>query len=141
MKALSIHQPWAWLIAAGYKDVENRTWCTNHRGRVYIHTGKGVDDEDFPALRRVAQEGGLLLPEDDEFLRALPRGAIIGEVHITACRPIDSLNCEPTRPSPWALGPWCWSMAWPSLYDEPVPWKGSLGLFEVPDNFRETVQR
>ena len=26
MKALSIRQPWAWLIVNGYKDVENRTW-------------------------------------------------------------------------------------------------------------------
>ncbi len=26
MKALSIKQPWAWLICAGYKDIENRSW-------------------------------------------------------------------------------------------------------------------
>lgn len=26
MKALSFKQPWAWLICAGYKDVENRDW-------------------------------------------------------------------------------------------------------------------
>lgn len=26
MKALSIRQPWAWLIANGHKDIENRTW-------------------------------------------------------------------------------------------------------------------
>ena len=32
MKALSIQQPWAWLIAHGKKDVENRTWATAFRG-------------------------------------------------------------------------------------------------------------
>ena len=37
MKALSIKQPWASLIAHGIKDIENRTWKTNFRGRIYIH--------------------------------------------------------------------------------------------------------
>lgn len=37
MKALSIKQPWASLIAQGIKDIENRTWKTSYRGRIYIH--------------------------------------------------------------------------------------------------------
>lgn len=36
-KALTIKQPWAYLICAGIKDIENRTWATKYRGRVYIH--------------------------------------------------------------------------------------------------------
>jgi hypothetical protein len=32
MKALSIRQPWASLIVAGYKDIENRSWRTSYRG-------------------------------------------------------------------------------------------------------------
>ena len=32
MKALSIKQPWASLIAHGIKDIENRTWKTNFLG-------------------------------------------------------------------------------------------------------------
>ena len=31
--ALSIRQPWAWLIVNGYKDIENRDWKTHYRGR------------------------------------------------------------------------------------------------------------
>jgi hypothetical protein len=31
--ALSVRQPWAWLIVNGYKDVENRSWTTHYRGR------------------------------------------------------------------------------------------------------------
>lgn len=37
MKALSIKQPWASLIAHGIKDIENRTWATKYRGKVLIH--------------------------------------------------------------------------------------------------------
>lgn len=39
MKAISIKQPWASLIAHGIKDIENRSWRTNYRGRVLIHAG------------------------------------------------------------------------------------------------------
>jgi hypothetical protein len=37
VKALSIRQPWAWLIANGHKDIENRSWNTNYRGAFLIH--------------------------------------------------------------------------------------------------------
>ena len=43
MKALSIRQPWSWLIAAGYKDIENRTWHTNYRGKFYVHAAKKLE--------------------------------------------------------------------------------------------------
>lgn len=31
MYALTVWQPWAWLISAGHKRVENRDWCPNFR--------------------------------------------------------------------------------------------------------------
>ena len=39
-KALTIKQPYASLIVEGIKDIENRTWKTNYRGRILIHAGK-----------------------------------------------------------------------------------------------------
>ena len=63
MKALSIRQPWAWLIvrpdltdpiqraaafAAGeIKDIENRTWATKHRGPFLVHAGQTFDMEGY----------------------------------------------------------------------------------------------
>lgn len=41
MKALTVSQPWANLIASGLKFVENRTWPTSYRGPLAIHAGKG----------------------------------------------------------------------------------------------------
>lgn len=35
MKALSIRQPWAWLILHAGKDIENRVWQTRFRGELY----------------------------------------------------------------------------------------------------------
>ncbi len=44
VKALSIKNPVSYLVAAGVKDVENRTWDTKYRGRLYIHSS---GDRDF----------------------------------------------------------------------------------------------
>jgi hypothetical protein len=43
MKALSIRQPWAELIMRGIKDVENRSWCTEHRDTLAIHAARTFD--------------------------------------------------------------------------------------------------
>ncbi|MBV8357602.1 MAG: ASCH domain-containing protein [Deltaproteobacteria bacterium] len=40
MKTLSVRQPWTSLIVAGIKSTENRSWKTNHRGRLLIHAGR-----------------------------------------------------------------------------------------------------
>src|SRR5690349_14501124 len=40
MKALSIRQPWAWLIVNGHKPVENRSWPTKYTGKLLIHAGQ-----------------------------------------------------------------------------------------------------
>jgi len=50
--ALSIRQPWAWLIVNGWKDIENREWSTRFRGRLLIHAGKQIESDAVEALRR-----------------------------------------------------------------------------------------
>jgi hypothetical protein len=40
MKAITILQPWASLIACGAKQIETRRWATSYRGPIAIHTGK-----------------------------------------------------------------------------------------------------
>lgn len=40
MKALTVRQPWASLIAAGVKTIETRSWSTEYRGPLAIHAGK-----------------------------------------------------------------------------------------------------
>ena len=38
VKCLSVKNPISYLICAGIKDVENRSWNTDYRGTVYIHS-------------------------------------------------------------------------------------------------------
>ena len=41
MKAITLHQPWASLVALGVKTIETRSWPTKYRGPLAIHAGKG----------------------------------------------------------------------------------------------------
>ncbi|MCK4354651.1 MAG: ASCH domain-containing protein [Dehalococcoidia bacterium] len=135
MKALSMKQPWAWLVCAGHKDIENRTWhihmppFLNYPAtprRIYVHTGKTFDKTAFKLIadkipleiiQKFMVNG---LPDRGMFVT----GAIIGEVDIT--------GCVEHSDSPWFFGPFGFTLANPVLYDKPIPCKGMLGFFE-PD--------
>ena len=118
MKALSIRQPWAWLIAEGHKRIENRTWTTRFRGRIYIHASGRFDSDAFIWL----MDKGLAPTEDFEAYRNLPRGGLIGEV--------DIVDCVTSSSSPWFSGPYGFVMANPEIYKAIVPCKGRLNFFE-----------
>ena len=123
MKAISIQQPWAWLIVNGYKDLENRTWAPKHRGRVLIHAPKTVDRTGFQAQREWIRTCGIQIPDD------LPTGCIVGAATITGVvrdRPGDS----PPTSSPWYEGPVGILMTEPVAYANPIPAKGKLGVYE-----------
>lgn len=63
MITLSIRNPLSYLVAAGVKRVENRTWTTKYRGRLLIHSS-GVknawcfEDDDFPPAFLMARDAG-----------------------------------------------------------------------------------
>jgi len=120
MKALSIRQPWSWLIVAGYKDIENRTWPTNFRGRIYIHSGKALDKAALLEFRSRKTNTSCCrdIPDDDQ----LVRGAIIGEV--------DIVDCVKQSRSPWFTGPYGFVLENPLLYEKSITCIGRLGLFE-----------
>jgi len=81
MKALSIKQPWAYLIANGIKDVENRTWQTKYRGWVLIHAS-AKSDKHFclSEQRRLITKSKLT--SFAEFLNSTNESCIIGVMYI-----------------------------------------------------------
>lgn len=119
MRALSIRQPWAWLVVNGYKDIENRTWSARFRGRIYVHAGLRVVADDYPEQREYVTEAGIIIPP------GLPKGAIVGEVTIT--------GCAAASDSPWFCGPYGFTLADPLVYEIPVPYPGRLGFFPVDE--------
>lgn len=130
MKALSIRQPWAWLIVNGYKDIENRTWSTRMRGPVLIHASKGMtraeyeDVEALLATERGIRDKNITLPKFED----LERGGIVGIASITGCLSFSLGNVR----SPWFFGPYGFTLG--DIKALPfVPFKGALGFFDVPD--------
>lgn len=125
MKALTIKQPWAWAIINAKrkrKDIENRTWTTSLRGTIAIHAGKAVvRDAEFP--------GGASQPKDGE----LEAGAIIGVV--------DLLKVVEEHTSPWFWGPYGFVLGNPRPLKKPIPIKGALGFWNVPDDISRQIRR
>lgn len=75
MKVITLKQPWASLIARGYKKYEFRTWKTNYRGPILIHAGKGIEKD---AINRVKK-----------YNLDFPSGKIIAKVNIIDCVKLD----------------------------------------------------
>jgi len=120
MKALSIRQPWAWLIVHAGKDIENRCWRTHYRGCVLVHAAKGMTRNEYQEACLYATTRCGVKPEDFPAFDALERGGIIGHVVITGC--VDESE------SPWFFGPYGFTLsnATPLPF---TPCKGSLSFF------------
>ena len=141
-KAISIRQPWAYLIASGIKDIENRTWKLpeKHKGkRVLIHTGI----KTLNPMWLTDEQMKLVLPKftiefSDKKLGEymFPTSAIIGSVEI--------VDCTMNYPSIWAdkyketiyniaIGAkpiYNWILKDPILFEKPIlNVKGKLSFF------------
>ncbi|ARA81557.1 ASCH domain-containing protein [Pseudomonas ficuserectae] len=126
MKALSIRQPWAWLIIHGGKDIENRTWHTKLRGRFLVHASKGMTVKEWVEASDFCIAQGIHdTPFDMPAYDDLQRGGIIGSVEL-----VDSVD---TSTSPWYMGQKAFVLRDPKPL--PItPFKGRLGFFEVADD-------
>lgn len=129
MKALSIKQPWAYLIAAGIKDIENRTWQTKYRGKVLIHASAKLAGK-LPYLLTAKQTLHIVHTVEemppDEYIHS----AIIGEV--------DIVDCVIGHPSIWSeisegdgKPIFNWVLANAVMYDKPIlNVKGKLSFWD-----------
>ena len=127
MKALSIHQPWAWAILQAGKTIENRTWQTRHRGPLLIHASKSRASYDREKLLDWRALYGVDLPPWEELIT----GAVVGVVDVVDC--VSPTSSRAIRLNPWTEGPVCWVLANPRPLPQPVPFRGAQLLFEVPD--------
>jgi hypothetical protein len=83
MKAITLIQPWASLIALGEKRIETRSWPTNYRGPIAIHAGKSM-----PAYARdlcEELEVADLLEEHGLMWEALPQGEVVATAKLLDC--------------------------------------------------------
>ena len=93
MKTLTLHQPWASLVAVGAKTIETRSCPTKYRGRLAIHAATRkptMDDVYAPTLA----EGWRRL--DGAGLVPLPLGAIVATCKLVDVVPILAPGEDPS---------------------------------------------
>lgn len=105
MKALSLRQPWASMIADGRKTIETRTWRTRYRGPLAIHASAH--------------------PYED-----LPTGGIIAVALLYGCRPMEAAD-EDAACIALYEGAYAWLLANVQPV-ELIRCKGRLGLWTLP---------
>lgn len=121
MKALSVRQPWAWLIVNGLKDIENRNWSTRYRGPVLIHASKGMTRDEYEdATDPLWPSCGPVI--DLPAFEDLERGGIVGVVEV--------VDCVSESGSPWFFGPYGFVLR--NARRLPFrPMRGALGFFST----------
>lgn len=129
MKALSVRAPWWWFILHGGKDIENRDWPTKFRGTIYLHVGKWWNEAevrgDLLDIERIVGAVNMPVAHPDSWLKP-SCGCIVGKV--------DIVDCVRESSSPWFFGELGFVLANPVAFAKPIPFKGALGFFEVPDD-------
>lgn len=135
---ITLHQPWASLVMAGFKKYETRAWKTKHRGLLYIHAGKFFDawhreicqEEPFKSL---LEKMGFGIPVDTE---KLPKGCLIGSVMLEEVYASEDL--EPNLSEfdkglgDFSPGRYAWLLKNPQPLVVPIPASGKQALFYLP---------
>lgn len=115
MKALTIRQPYAGLILASIKTEEIRNWKTDFLGPLAIHSAKKEERGDEESVLGFKSLSASRCPA-----WIADKGVILGVVEVVGYVYVGQKQ-------------WAWQLANPRLLIEPVPYKGALGFFTVPD--------
>lgn len=122
MKVLTIREPWASLIVNGYKEYEFRSWKTNYRGKILIHSGLQIEKDMVDRFK--------------DYNLNLVKGAIIGEADLVDCVLVDEEFSEKLREiDPIVYGKsnhtetYAWKLENVKRYDKVIYTKGKLGLW------------
>jgi hypothetical protein len=132
MKALTVRQPWASLIARGLKAEEARDWLAPVAlpFRLAVRASRAVPSRSVVNdLRAFAAVAGLnFAPVTDgqllEWVGSLPRGKVLAVCSVVAVR-------QPPAGDPlrrW--GRWAWQLADVRELDKPIHALGQLGLWD-----------
>lgn len=139
MKGLTLTQPWASLVACGAKQIETRSWSTSYRGPLVIHAAKNWKCEDRSLF------------DDEWFVAPLSCIGIYEPAHVplgtivAVCRLEDIEPTSVVRPrllgfslddeyeyGDYSDGRFAWHLKDVIALPEPIPWRGMLGLWDVP---------
>lgn len=132
MKALSLWQPWASLVALGIKRFETRGWSTPHRGPLAIHAARKLA---IPVERDSSFDAALaLVPPGYDW----PLGGVVGVANLVDCVPTStaraSLSAIEIACGDYGPRRFAWKLEGARVVG-PFSCRGELGIFDVDDRF------
>lgn len=151
MPALTLHQPWAQLVAIGEKRVETRSWKTSYRGLLAIHAGATIPKYAEELMRErhgfAAYARAHLHIHGFEW-GELPLGAIVAVAQLVDCIPTEvyfekigddrKLLLEHEYGN-FDEGRYAWILNGADQLVEPVPARGKHQLWQLSDAERRAV--
>lgn len=150
MKALTVRQPWATLIALGIKRIETRTRDTKHRGPLAIHAaatmpcriGQRLRLGDFE-VERDSRTGLLLRSDTLAWPYRLPVREIVALTTLFQTRSTDSGEHSPDEREitlgDHTPGWWAWSLSSVVPVRHSPVLRGQLGIWTVPPTAAATI--
>lgn len=138
MRALTLLQPWATLIAHGLKQIETRDWGTGYRGPLAIHASKRWQPDIVEWVMR--HPGALpirasLATLGYEKLADLPLGSVLAVCDLVDCVQVTPGNVPPEPErffGDYRPGRWAWQLTNIRPLPAPIPAKGNRRLW-VPE--------
>ncbi len=134
IKALSLNQPWATLIAIGAKRVETRSWGTSYRGMLAIHASKTFSSADQETAQYEPFHSDLA-KAGYRTIEAIPRGALLAITDLIDCVKmtwewIDTIDEKEREYGLYSEGRYAWIFSGNvKRFEQPIPARGSLGLW------------
>lgn len=136
MKALTLWQPWASMVALGYKTFETRSWSTEYRGQLAIHAAQKTPKEellkwiDNPRMADLLTFNGFTLD-------TLPTGVIVATVSLAEVYPTERvlylIDDENRMLGDYSPGRFAWQLTNLWTLPEPIPARGGQRLWEWSD--------
>ena len=137
MKAISLWQPWASLMALDEKKIETRSWATHYRGPLAIHAAKKPVVRIFTSLLMALRRVGVYDVPD------LPLGAIVGVCDLIDCIQMTAFNLPDeteVQLGHYEPGRFMWIVE-NMVSIDPIPFRGWQRIFNVPDDILPDITR
>jgi len=134
MKALTLTQPWATLVAIGAKKIETRSWNTSYRGPLAIHAAAGKYVDDY-LLMKIEPFYSALRDAGIESRLQIPLGGVVAICNLVQVDSIKDgyekhITYNERSFGDYTAGRFAWILKNVVPLSEPFAAKGSLGLWE-----------
>jgi len=131
IKAITLWQPWAELIAKGFKKYETRGWYTPHRGKLAIHAAKRPAEKERRYIDSLMQKYPATI---ELFVNPLPLGAVVCVVDLVRVHNtediVDHIDELEFDVGDYDDGRFAWELELLEVFDPPIPASGSQGLWD-----------